>query len=310
MTSPAIGLLWGLAFILLESVQYVFFGNVFQRMSSYLFGALVFGITSVVFIGIAGWRTPGQLLAAWRNLPLLLAINVTATLSWVAFLSAVQMIEPAVAYTLGAGAMPLTAYVAYRVGVPEGEPMRNRLEGAGNLIILISLVVLGIVTITGLSGFVRGGSVVALVGVMLALGEGALFTWLLILCQRIDRCGVGPGAVFGLRFPLYVMVAGGLAVTGVEHKVDLSVNEIVVIIGIGLLLIVPPLYALQRAVALISTLTISALTALGPFLIFGFQMIEGRVDYAPATLFGLVIYFLGAMLAALGAVRATIWTST
>jgi hypothetical protein len=61
---------------------------------------------------------------------------------------------------------------------------------------------------------------------------------------------------------------------------------------------------LQRAVALISTLTIGALTALGPFIIFGLQLIEGRVDYAPATLAGLGLYSIGAVLAALGAVTA------
>jgi len=53
-------------------------------------------------------------------------------------------------------------------------------------------------------------------------------------------------------------------------------------------------------------MTIGALTALGPFVIFGLQMIEGRVAYSLATLIGLVVYFAGAMLAALGAVKATV----
>ena len=81
--------------------------------------------------------------------------------------------------------------------------------------------------------------------------------------------------------------------------------EVAAILAIGLLLIVPPLYALQRAVALISTLSISVLAALGPFVIFGLQMIEGRVTYSAATLAGLTVFFVGAMVAALGALRAT-----
>ncbi len=55
---------------------------------------------------------------------------------------------------------------------------------------------------------------------LLAFGEGALFTWLLISCQRLDRTGVGPGVVFGLRFPLYVLVAGGLSRSTAIDMVD------------------------------------------------------------------------------------------
>jgi hypothetical protein len=45
---------------------------------------------------------------------------------------------------------------------------------------------------------------------------------------------------------------------------------------------------------------------LGPFVIFGLQVIEGRVDYSAATLIGLAVYFAGAVLAASGAVKATV----
>ena len=54
---------------------------------------------------------------------------------------------------------------------------------------------------------------------------------------------------------------------------------------------------------MISTLTVSALTALGPFVIFALQMIEGRVDYSTATLIGLAVYCAGSLLSATGAVR-------
>ena len=81
-------------------------------------------------------------------------------------------------------------------------------------------------------------------------------------------------------------------------------SEIAFFVLIGLLLTVPPLYTLQKAIAMISTLTVSALTALGPFAIFALQMIEGRVAYSTATLAGLAIYFAGSLLSAAGAVRA------
>lgn len=305
MNRAIIGIVWGLAFVVLESIQFVFFGGIFQRMSSFLFGFLVFGITTFVFVAWALATRPAQMKTAFANPRLLIAVNVTATLGWAAFLSSVQLIEPAIAYTIGAGIMPITTYIAYRCGVPEGEAMRSRTEAVGNILVFIGILTLAGITISGWSGFVRGGPWVAAAGICFAVADGVLFTWLLIFCQRMDRVGVGPGAVFGLRFPLYVIVAGAMTAVGFDQKDALPALETVIIIVIGLALIIPPLYALQRAVAMVSTLTISTLTALGPFVIFGLQMIEGRVDYSLATLTGLFIYFAGALVAAFGAVHAT-----
>ena len=300
------GLIWAFAFVFVEAVQYVYFGNVFQRVNSFFFGAIVIGLSTAFVITFAAIRTPEQMRAAGRNLPVLFIVNVLVCLSWIALLISVQVIEPAIAYTLGAGAMPLAAWAAHRIGVPEGDAPRNRLEKTGLVTILGSLIWLSVVTVTGQSGFVRGGIGIGLLGVGLALAEGVMFTAVLVYCQRLDRNGIGPGAVFGLRFVLYVFVAAGAAAIGIDAKPALlDASELAVIIGIGLLLIVPPLYALQRAVALISTLSISVLTALGPLIIFAMQMIEGRVSFAPATLIGLALFFAGSILAAFGAVRAT-----
>ncbi|MCP5080271.1 MAG: hypothetical protein GY948_01085 [Alphaproteobacteria bacterium] len=304
MNPAAIGVIWALAFVILESVQYVYFGGLFQKMSSFLFGFLVFGVV-VIVVGL--WATlaaRGQLRAAFANPAPLIGANVSATFAWAAYLGSVQLIEPAIAYTIGAGVMPITAYLAHRLGLPEGEPMRNRTEALGVLALFIGIVYLGFVTVFGLSGFVRGGSLAGLGGVILAVADGVLFTVMLIYCQRMDRTGVGPGLVFGLRFPLYVLTAGAVVALGLDNMPAPSLNETLPIIAIGLALTVPPLYALQRAVASVSTLTIGALTAIGPFVIFALQQIEGRVDYSTATLVGLAIYFVGALFAVYGAVRA------
>ncbi len=311
MSNAKIGLLWAIAFVVLESVQYVFFGGLFQRMNSFAFGALVFSIVIVLFIGWSLFSTPEQLRHALKHPRLLFAINLTATLAWIAFLGSVQLIEPAVAYTIGAGVMPLTAWVAHRMGVAEGEPMRNPVEALGNVVLLLAIAFLAVVTVMGWSGFVREPGmasvpVIASLGIVLAIADGVLFTWLLIYCQRLDRKGVTAGTVFGLRFPLYVLVAGTFAAAGIGGKPPEFTSELAGIVLLGLMLIVPPLYALQKAVASISTLTLSALTALGPLIIFLLQLIEGRVEYSTASLIGLVVYFLGALLASFGAVRAAI----
>ncbi len=175
-------------------------------MSSFLFGFLVFGITAIGFVGWAAIKVPDQLKLAFANPRPLISANVAVTVGVGAYLLSVQMIEPAVTYTISGGVMPITAYLAYRFGVGEGEPMRNATEAVGNIFLFAGVVFLAVVTIFGWSGFVRGDAAVA--GVLLAITDGVLFTWVLIYCQRLDRAGVGAGAVFGLRFPLYVIFAG------------------------------------------------------------------------------------------------------
>ena len=129
-------------------------------------------------------------------------------------------------------------------------------------------------TMAGWTGFVRGGPLTAAVGVACAIADGVMFTLLLIYCQRLNKAGVGPGAVFGLRFPLYVLVVGGVAFAGFDQRPPLAASDIAFIVAIGLALTIPPLYALQRAVAVVSTMTISVLSALGPFVIFDPHLIH------------------------------------
>lgn len=50
-----------------------------------------------------------------------------------------------------------------------------------------------------------------------------------------------------------------------------------------------------------STLSLAAITALGPLFVFLFQIVERRVAYAPATMTGLMNYFTGAVLMAMAA---------
>lgn len=304
MNRVTIGLIWGLAFVLMDALQYVYFGGLFQDLSSYLFGLLVFGTSTVVFILWTWFKAPEQIQAAWNNPGSLIGTNLFAALGITAFLTSVQMIEPAVAYTVGAGVMPLTAWVIYKLGLPEGEPIRNRFEGLGNLLIFVGIAFLTLITIAGYSGFVRGELWSAVIGTGLAIADGIFFTIMLIYCQRMDRVGVGAAAVFGLRMPLYILIAGGAVIVGIEETTrELGAGSLLIILALGLAVTVPPLYALQKAVTAVSTMTISILTALGPFVVFLLQVFEGRVDYSIITLTGLFIYFAGATLAAFGAVK-------
>ena len=114
--------------------------------------------------------------------------------------------------------------------------------------------------------------------------------------------GLGPTAQFAARFVLYVVIAGVLALMGVDAKGPVSMPELSLVFLVGLAVIAIPIYASQRAVSLISAKTLAVATATGPLIVFGLQMIEGRIGFAPATLFGLVVYCSSAlMIAGIGA---------
>ncbi|MEM8686454.1 MAG: hypothetical protein AAGF81_03930 [Pseudomonadota bacterium] len=305
MNSAIVGILLTLVFVTLEAMQFVYFGGLFQRMSSFQFGALVFGTVTVLFLGTIAIRSPETLRTAWNNPRPVLAVNLCVVLALGAYLLSVQLVEPAVTYAISSAAMPVTTYVLFRLGVREGEGMRNLAEGAGTFCLFVSILYLVTITVSGHSGFVRGGGTMAAIGgASLALLDGVLFTWVLVISKRLNTVGIGPAAVLGLRLPLYVLVAAALSVAGVDARAPLPAWDIAVFVLLGVMLTVPPLYALQKAVSLVSTLTISSLTALGPFVIFALQVVEGRVDYSQATLAGLFLYSLASVLSAIGAVRA------
>ena len=306
MNKSTIGVILALLFVTFEAVQTVYFGGLFQRMSTFVFGALVFGLIFVLFVGWTAWRTPHVIRIALANPLPLLGVNLCAVMTFSCFLMSVQLIEPAITYTVSAGTMPIATWALHRLGIRGGENMRNRFETAGTLLLLVSIVFLSVATIAGASGFVRGDIWTATAGIVLAMLDGTFFTLIIVFSQRLGAIGIGPTAIMGLRLPLYVLFAGSLATMGVDAKDPLTAAEIAFFVTIGFLLTTPPLWLMQKAVELISTLTISSLTALGPFFIFAMQLFEGRVDYATATLIGISIYAVASLLAAYGAVQASV----
>ena len=304
MNKVQLGIALTLLVVLVEAVQFVYLGGLFQRMSSFQFGFLVFSLTSVLAISYLAIFDRNQISNALADPGALLAINLAAVVTFLAFLLSVQLIEPVITYTISAGVMPITTYCLYRLGWQEGDPFRNYGELAGTILILASIVFLAVITFFGLSGFVRGDEMAGLAGIVLAVFDGVFFTFILVYSKRMNDNGAGPNAVLGFRILLYILVAGGLTYAGFDAREPLGTQEIAFYVGAGFLLIVPPLYVLQKAISLVSTLTISALTTLGPIFIFALQLVEGRVEFSFYTLVGLGIYFAGALLAALSPARA------
>ncbi|MEM7292562.1 MAG: hypothetical protein AAF420_04075, partial [Pseudomonadota bacterium] len=91
MNKAILGVVFALGFVLLESLQFVYFGGLFQRMDSFLFGFLVFGVIVVVFVAWTTLAAPDQLRAALRLPTQLIAVNVGAVITFTAYLTSVQL---------------------------------------------------------------------------------------------------------------------------------------------------------------------------------------------------------------------------
>lgn len=303
MNNATLGLIWAFSFVILEAAQAVFFGGVFQDYDSFLIGGAVFGFTAAGMLIWAKMRTPDQLKTAWANGASVFGLNLSTALVWIAYFFALQMIEPAVVFTVFSGLIPVSILVASACGVPEASPLRNRVEGVGLIAVAIGVGYLAVITLLGQSGFVRGGWTAAMAGLLLTCVSAVSLTAMMIYSQRLDGLGIAPAAQYGLRFPLYVMMAIPAAWLGLDGKGSVDPGGLLVVVVIGFAIMAFPVFAMQKAISLMSTLSLAAITALGPLFVFLFQIVEGRVAYAPATMTGLVIYFAGAVLAAYGGAR-------
>jgi drug/metabolite transporter (DMT)-like permease len=181
--------------------------------------------------------------------------------------------------------------------VKEAENHVGALANTGNCLILTSILLLAAITVAGMSGFVRGGEGMAMLGLLFSALSGGCTALVILFSVRLNNKGVGPLAQFGLRFVFYTVLSVVAFLAGTDDKgVPISNVDLSLMVLIGLLVIALPLYLVQKAVPLLPVATIAAITALGPVMVFVMQTSEGRVAYSAPTLLGLVIYTIGACL--------------
>lgn len=302
-TVSKLGLVFCLVFVTLEAFQAVYLGSVFQKADSFLVGACVFGVSVSACTLITAVFRPGELLASLVSWRIVAALNVFAATTWCTYFLAIQLIEPAIVFTIFSGMVPLGTVVAGWCGLPEAGTMRHKPDIIGNALIFLAVLLLGAITVFGYSGFVRGSWLSGVAGVVLSAVSGLCTAFVILLSVRLNRKGVGPLAQFGLRFILYTCLALAAYATGLDDKGSpMSPADLATLVLVGLGVIAFPLYLVQKAIPLLQPSIIAAMTALGPVMVFSMQLLEGRVDYSAATLTGLLVYMAGALLAVYGSI--------
>jgi low temperature requirement protein LtrA len=116
---------------------------------------------------------------------------------------------------------------------------------------------------------------------------------------RLNDAGVAPTALVSVRFVGAVVLAVALALSS-RHELSTlwPRSDHAVVLG-TMLLIVFPIFVSQVGISLASPLTVRAVLALGPVLIFWLQLVEGRLSASPYSLAVGVLYGIFAVSAAL-----------
>jgi drug/metabolite transporter (DMT)-like permease len=299
------GFLLSLAFAALAAGRDVYLGGLFQHVEPLLVALTAFALCSLVFVPIALLRDPGGPAALLRRPLALFWINATTALAWLSYFFALRTIEPALVQVLFYGIGPLS--VGWVDGLVPGS-IRTRLslsERGLHLGLLASLVVAAGVVLAGLSGLGSQPAGVAVAGVVLALGGGVSISISTLLSRVLNDSGLRPATVLALRFPgALVLAAAFAAASPAPLLAGVTPGVFAGVALAALLLIVLPNYVNQVGVALASPVTVRAVLALGPVLVFALQLLEGRLSPSIATLVTCVLYAVFAVAAAIVRRRA------
>jgi drug/metabolite transporter (DMT)-like permease len=300
-----VGFLFSLAFAVLAAVRDVYLGGLFQQVNPLLVALIAFGLSCSVFLPIALVRDPAGLAALVRRPAPLLGINVTTALAWLSFFFALKTIEPALVQVLFYGVGPLS--VRWLDGLVAGSSRTtlSRAEHGLHVGLLVSLLVAAAVALGGLSGLGVQRPPVAAAGVALAVGGGVSISISSLLCRTLNDTGIRPATLFALRFPAAIVLAATFALAAPAPLVSGVAPGLLVGVALAsLVLIVLPNYVNQVGVALASPVTVRAVLALGPVLVFALQLLEQRVSSSPATLAACALYGVCALAAAVARRRA------
>jgi drug/metabolite transporter (DMT)-like permease len=292
------GFLASLAFTALASVRDVYFGGLFQSTSPLLVAVVAFTLCSLIFLPIALVRSPGSLRVLRRRWRELWWVNVTTGLAWISFFCALRTIEPLLVQILFAGVGPLSVvWIDRFAGVTTALGPGERPIHLG---LFATLGLAAVVALAGLSGAGPQSVWTAGLGIALAAGAGISISVSTVLSRRLNDAGVEPTALVSVRFLGAIALASALsAASGDDVGALLSRADVALVLGATLLLIVFPVYVNQVGISLASPLTVRAVLALAPVLIFVLQLAEGRMSPSPYSLGTGVLYGVLAVSAAL-----------
>ena len=299
------GFFLSLVFVCLAAGRDVYFGALFQRVHPLAVALTAFTLCTLVFLPVALAHDRAGLTRLRAHAGTLAWINVTSAIAWLSFFHALRIAEPALVQVVFFGIGPLSVAWIDRFVPGVAPAARTAGERRLHLGLLGALLFAAGVMLGGASGLGPQPLGRVLAGLALTVGGGVCISISTLLSRRVNDAGVGPATVIALRFPGAVVLAAALAALSPADVLEgLTPATLGPIAGASLLLIVLPNYVNQIGVALASPLTVRAVIAVGPVLVFLLQLVEGRLPSSPATLAACVVYAVFAVASAVARRRA------
>ncbi len=304
-TNESAGFVLSVVFVCLAAGRDVYFGALFQRVHPLAVALTAFPPCTLVFLPIALARDRAGLARLGRHAGTLVWINVTSAIAWLSFFHALRLAEPALVQVVFFGIGPLSVAWIDRLVPGVAVATRSAAERRLHAGLLGALLFAVGVMLAGASGLGPQPLGRVLAGLALTVGGGICISISTLLSRVVNDGGVGPATLIALRFPGAVVGAAALATLSPAAVAEgLTPATLAVIAVASLLLIVLPNYVNQVGIALASPLTVRAVIAVGPVLVFLLQVVEGRLPSSAATLAACVLYAVFAVASAVARRRA------
>lgn len=278
-------------FCVSQAFRDVYFANVFQGVDFFVIIVIAFSIATLVFGAVTAVRKTGELMRLRSEFPAVAWMNVLTALAWTCYFFSLKYQQPSIVNTLHSGAGPLTVVIlaAFGIHIARPSPMR-RVQHLGYLGIAVSLLFLWWVALADRSGLPTESHSVTLAGLMLPIVSGTAITISSLWAKRLNERGIGADTVTAGRYILIVAVACCVVLTG-DRPIGIdTLEQFSVLVLAAAVLIVLPLYSLQLGIARTAPLTTHTIRALGPVLVFGMELVDGRVGYSAPVLLGIALY--------------------
>jgi drug/metabolite transporter (DMT)-like permease len=280
-----------MVFCISQAFRDVYFANAFQGVDFFFIILLAFSIATVVFGAVAVICKPDELVRMRGEIPALVWMNLLTALAWTSYFFSLKYLQPSIVNTLHSGAGPLTVVVlaAFGIHIARPSPMR-RIEHICYLGIAASLLFLCWVVLADRSGLQSENLLVTVVGLVLPIVSGTAITVSSLWAKRLNERGIGADTVTAGRYILIVTIALVVVIAGDRPPEFATAGEFAALALATTILIVLPLYSLQLGIARTAPLTAHTIRSLGPVLVFGLELVDGRIAYSGSTLSGIALY--------------------
>lgn len=280
-----IGPMLVLCFSTITAVRSVFEGALLQKISPEFVALSTFGIAQVIYI-ITCKDWAGLLHAmrrSWRNV---IFLNLTSAGSWVGFLYALAVLEPAVSHAIIMGLVPIITLLLARWLRPQAPALR--LEIVASLGILLAMLYLAALTWYGDSavGSVTLGAFV--IGVISCVATAASLSANTIVSRRLSDSGMSARQVMTCRFPLTIIATFVLVIVR-DSAAPFTAWNMFAFVVLALVGVMGALYLLQLGISKTEPVTVGLMMPAVVPITYVIQFFDPRLDQSLDSLAGVVL---------------------